>query len=270
MSIVYLSSNHNILQRSSDNKCTARTAGISVAMVTQHGGPHLDNPTSGDDVVQRRRVPPPHLNLDNNNSSTSDSYDRHHRNPVSPTSPTNPTKYIPYSPRLVRPNLDQLSYNTDASFQNSPSRNEEPYFHPHVSGPMSSRHDMHIASSPPAKTPNRTSTQDEEEQEAAWPLPMTDTAQSINSVPRIRPARTGLRISMSTSSLNGRRRSPLPDRQYADINATNRPLPRFPPRTTPDFLQYNDPLRSSQTSGQTSYSSFEQMSGTERSSILTK
>lgn len=239
-------------------------------MVTQHGGPPLDNPASGDDVVQRRRVPPPHLNLDNNNSNTSDSYDRHYQNPVSPTSPTNPTKYVPYSPRLARPNLDQLSHNTDTSFQNSPSRNEELYFHPHASDPMSSRHDIPIDSSPPAKTPNRTSTQDEEEQEAAWPLPMTDTTQSINAVPRMRPARAGLRISMSTSSLNGRRRSPLPDRQYADMSATNRPLPRFPPRTTPDFLQYNDPLRSSQTSGQTSYSSFEQMSGTERSSILTK
>ncbi|RAO64485.1 uncharacterized protein BHQ10_000497 [Talaromyces amestolkiae] len=239
-------------------------------MVTQHGGPPLDDSTSGDDVVQRRRVPPPRLNLDNNNSNTSDSYDRHHKSPVSPTSPSNPTKYIPYSPRLARPNLDQLSYNTDTSFQNSPSRNEEPLFHPHVSDPMSSRHDVLVASSPPTKTPNRTSSQDEEEQEAAWPLPMTDTAQSINSVPRMRSARTGLRISMSTSSLNGRRRSPLLDRQYSDMNANNRPLPRFPPRTTPDFLQYNDPLRSSQTSGQTSYSSFEQMSGTERSSILTK
>ncbi|EEA27433.1 hypothetical protein TMatcc_004276 [Talaromyces marneffei ATCC 18224] len=239
-------------------------------MVTQLGGLPLDNPTSGDDGVQRRRVPPPHLNLDNNNNNTSESYDRHHQNPVSPTSPTNTTKYIPYSPRLARPNLDQLSYNPDTSFQTSPSRNEEPYSHSHVSGPMSSRHELPITSSPPAKTPNRTSPQDEEEQEAAWPLPMTDTAQSINTMPRMRPARTGLRISMSTSSLNGRRRSPLPDRQYADMSAFNRPPPRFPPRTTPDFLQYNDPLRSSQTSGQTSYSSFEQMSGTERSSILTK
>lgn len=239
-------------------------------MVTQHGGPPLDNPASGDDVVQRRRVPPPYLNLDKNNSNTSDSYDRHHKSPVSPTSPTNPTKYIPYSPRLARPNLDQLSYNTDISFQNNPSRNEEYLFNPHVSDSMSSRHDVPVASSPLRKTPYQTSSQDEEEQEAAWPLPMTDAAQSINSVPRMRSARTGLRISMSTSSLNGRRRSPLPDRQYADMSATNRPLSRFPPRTTPDFFQYNDPLRSSQTSGQTSYSSFEQMSGTERSSILTK
>lgn len=236
-------------------------------MVTQLAGPPLENPTSSDDVVQRRRAPPPQLNLDNNNNSNrSDSYDRRHQSTVSPTSPTSPSKYIPYSPRLARPNLDQLSYGgTDTPFQNSPSRNEELYFHPHVSDPMSSRHDIAIG-----KIPNRTSTQDDEEQQANWPLPMTDTAQSISAAPRMRSARSGLRISMSTSSLNGRRRSPLLDRQYADMSATNRALPRFPPRTTPDFLHHNDPLRSSQTSAQTSYSSFEQMSGTERSSILTK
>ncbi|EED19897.1 GTPase activating protein (Gyp3), putative [Talaromyces stipitatus ATCC 10500] len=243
-------------------------------MVTPHGGPPLDTPSPSDDIVHRHRVPPPHLTLNNNiNNNTSGSNDRHNLTPnpaLSPTSPAKPTKYIPYSPRLARPSLDQLSYNTETSLHNTPSRNEELYFNTPVSDPMSSRHDIPIASSPPAKTSRFPNKHEEQEQEAAWPLPMTDAAQSINSVPRMRPTRTGLRISMSTSSLNGRRRSPHPDRQYADMSAASRPLPRFPPRVTPDLMQYNDPLRSSQTSGQTSYSSFEQMSGTERSSIATK
>lgn len=74
---------------------------------------------------------------------------------------------------------------------------------------------------------------------------------------------------MSTTSLRSRRRSPHPEHNSIEMGYSNRPLPRFPPRVTPD-LQYNDPLRSSQNSGKTSFSSYDQMSGTERSSVLTK
>lgn len=252
-----------------------------VAMVTQHGGPPFGTPETGDDAVIRRRIPP-HSTLENNNNNNNShpsdfQYRRNYLNPnptssptSSPTSPSDPIKYTHYNPRFARSPLDQSSYNPPRAIHNLPPRNEESVTHPQYSDKTSFRSDMPMSRLPPINTPMALSSQEDDGQEISWPLPPTDNPQSTNTVPRMRPARAGLRISMSTSSLNSMRRSPLPDRHYADMSINSRALPRFPPRVTPDHLQHNDQLRSSQTSGQTSYSSFEQMSGTERSSILTK
>ncbi|KAJ6166879.1 hypothetical protein N7470_002326 [Penicillium chermesinum] len=81
------------------------------------------------------------------------------------------------------------------------------------------------------------------------------------------PARGGLRISMSTSKLNGRRQRPeeSPDR-LQDPSTHGLPLPRFPSNGAAD----DNSLRTSVNSIMTSRSSVEQTSGTERSSVLTK
>ncbi|KAJ5092866.1 hypothetical protein N7456_008727 [Penicillium angulare] len=81
------------------------------------------------------------------------------------------------------------------------------------------------------------------------------------------PARGGLRISMSTSRLNGRRpkTQESPDRR-PDRTAHGLPLPRFPTNGPAD----DNTLRTSMNSAMTSRSSIEQNSGTERSSVLTK
>jgi TBC1 domain family member 6 len=228
--------------------------------------------TADADAVYRRRAPPPRLRLDSNShssSSSSNSYGTgypHYNRPNLNSTQDSPT--LPASP---------ITY---ATANHISPRNEEP-------GPSHIPDDYDDM---PVRSPTKTMTSpNERHAEEAWPLPMTDTVQdtvqNTNTVPRMRSGRPGLRISMSTSSLYGRRRSPLPDRQadmafssrrsplpdrQADMAFGSRPLPRFPPRVTPDLLQYSDPLRSSQNSGQTSFSSFEQMSGTERSSILTK
>lgn len=81
-------------------------------------------------------------------------------------------------------------------------------------------------------------------------------------------ARSGLRISMSTTMLRSRRRSPHAEPFPAEVGSIGRALRRFPPQVASDF-QDSGPLRSSQTSGQT-YSSYDLTSGTERSSVLTK
>jgi hypothetical protein len=74
---------------------------------------------------------------------------------------------------------------------------------------------------------------------------------------------------MSTTTLRSRRRSPHPDPGPVDTGPNGRAIRRFPPQVASD-LQDCSPLRSSQTSGQTSYSSYDPTSGTERSSVLTK
>ncbi|OKL60668.1 hypothetical protein UA08_04028 [Talaromyces atroroseus] len=248
-------------------------------MVTQHP---LSAPGTGDadDAIYRRRIPPPRLRLDSSshsNHSHGPGYPNYsHRPNLNQPSPTLPNTYAPRSPRPAQPGLHYTNPNTVAATtaaaaantnNNIPLRNEEPGSPLHDNIP-DYNNDMALPKSPPRNTltsPNGQRAREQEE--VAWPLPMTD---STTTAPRMRSGRPGLRISMSTSSLYGRRRSPRPERQNADMSLNNRPLPRFPPRVTPDLLQNNDPLRSSQNSGQTSFSSFEQMSGTERSSILTK
>ncbi|KAJ5648010.1 hypothetical protein N7490_004382 [Penicillium lividum] len=81
------------------------------------------------------------------------------------------------------------------------------------------------------------------------------------------PARGGLRISMSTSRLHGRRPrlQESPDRRQ-ELNVHGLPPPRFPHQGAAD----NKSLRTSVNSAMTSRSSIEQHSGTERSSVLTK
>ncbi|KAJ6096252.1 hypothetical protein N7486_006998 [Penicillium sp. IBT 16267x] len=81
------------------------------------------------------------------------------------------------------------------------------------------------------------------------------------------PARGGLRISMSTSRLHGRRpRLQETPEQCQDLNAHGLPPPRFPTKGPAD----DNTLRTSFNSAMTSRSSIEQHSGTERSSVLTK
>lgn len=81
------------------------------------------------------------------------------------------------------------------------------------------------------------------------------------------PTRGGLRISMSTSRLHGRRpkTQESPDRRQGPTSY-GLPLPRFPSNGPAD----DNTLRTSFNSTMTSRSSIEQHSGTERSSVLTK
>ncbi|KAJ5723457.1 hypothetical protein N7488_001492 [Penicillium malachiteum] len=81
------------------------------------------------------------------------------------------------------------------------------------------------------------------------------------------PARGGLRISMSTSRLHGRRPrlQESPDRRQ-ELTPHGLPIPRFPSNGPAD----DSSLRTSVNSAMTSRSSIEQHSGTERSSVLTK
>lgn len=246
-------------------------------MVTQHGRPPPYTPGTRDDDHRRRG--PPRLRLDSNNNNGADYRYRPNPNlklnsPSPFTDYTTPIRNAPYNTRMgPQQNLDQLSYVNTApattTTTNNFLHNEEPDNHSHVPGSWSSYNDMPMVRSPRTRTPVTPNGHDDRGREAPWSLPMIDSVQGTQTVPRVQSSRPGLRISMSTSSLNGRRPS-APERQYTDTGLNNRPLPRFPPRVTPELMQYSDPSRSSQTSGQTSSSSFERMSGTERSSILTK
>ncbi|CAG8354479.1 unnamed protein product [Penicillium salamii] len=82
------------------------------------------------------------------------------------------------------------------------------------------------------------------------------------------PARGGLRISMSTSRLHGRRprTQESMERRPQEISPQGLPLPRFPTNGPAD----ENATRSSVNSSETWRSSIEQTSGTERSSVLTK
>lgn len=103
------------------------------------------------------------------------------------------------------------------------------------------------------------------EDHAAW-HPREDFSHAYNTY---RPPRPRLRTSMSSSSLRNQRRSPHPDDSMFEVGPNGRPPLRFPRRIASD-LQQNDAMRDSQNSAQMSTSSFERVSGTEGSSVLTK
>ncbi|KAH8695476.1 rab-GTPase-TBC domain-containing protein [Talaromyces proteolyticus] len=223
-------------------------------MVTQHAGPPLYTLDGDNGTVASapRGHTPPHLVTRNINH-----LDMNNTSPVS--TPQSLTQYSPFSPPGSTSQHSSIA-------TRSPPRNENPYHHSPTSTSPSHKQMSFARSPPPRASPSPIGPDDGN---PGWPLPMADTPQSTHTLPRMRTARPGLQISMSTTSLRSRHRSPHQDHNSAEMSYGNRPLPRFPPRVTPD-LQYSDPLRSSQNSGKTSFSSFERMSGTERSSVLTK
>lgn len=112
--------------------------------------------------------------------------------------------------------------------------------------------------SPPAKIPVQLATFHNENFE--------NSAEGISSA-KINPS--GLRVSHSTSNLQGKLSFDPTDHPKQDVSKRTRPLGRFP-LPIPTSLYEDEASRSSLASRMTSSSSYEQTSSTERSSVLTK
>ncbi|CAG7927994.1 unnamed protein product [Penicillium olsonii] len=204
------------------------------------------------DVPGRRRPHPPHLDPLTINPRAARTAKPALRSPHYPTHPppgqrSRSRSPLPQTAPYHQPPWPSAQPHQAFQAYPGPSQGSRPEWQPPR---PTARHPVHIA--PPEQLPRQWLRDDETERPNHRKAP---------------PTRGGLRISMSTSRLHGRRpRTQESGERPQELTPEGLPLPRYPTNGPAD----ESATRSSVNSSETWRSSIEQTSGTERSSVLTK